>query len=501
MKRVSETIYLDVRNSVISRFAEKGFFVDSSLLKFDWNNFEIEKFIEYAENQNLQNKLITKSLMDSYSKTPETVVLKPKKFKNETQSNVKVVRSFKTKRKNYGVKDWASYYNNRYEQLRDLLLQRVEMRDVTSIGNLYKNPDNQQVSTIGMVNDIRITKKGNYLIIIEDPTGKINCVVNAYKKDMFELCKEVVMDEVIGIKGKRSGEFIWVDSVIFPDIYIEKIKKSPHEGSALFLSDIHVGSKRFQHKSFQKFIDWLNGKEGNERQRKIAKNIKYIFVAGDVVDGIGIYPGHEKELEIKDIYKQYEILGDYLKQIPENIPLILLPGNHDAIRLAEPQHTFYKDIAAPLYELSNAHLVSNPSTVNIDAYDGFEGFNVLGYHGYSYDYYANEVEAIREQGSYNAIDVLMKVLLKKRHLAPTHGSTPLVPTKKDNMVIDVVPDIFTSGHIHKSKVSNYKNITLISASCWQSTTIFQEKLGHKPDPGRVPMMNLKTRDMSMLNFW
>jgi DNA polymerase II small subunit len=95
----------------------------------------------------------------------------------------------------------------------------------------------------------------------------------------------------------------------------------------------------------------------------------------------------------------------------------------------------------------------------------------------------------------------MKFLLKRRHLAPTHTSTLYIPdTKEDPLVIHKVPDFFITGHIHKSIAANYKNITLISGSCWQSKTDFQEKVGHNPEPGRVPMVNLKTREIKILKF-
>src|SRR5574342_1336167 len=78
-------------------------------------------------------------------------------------------------------------------------------------------------------------------------------------------------------------------------------------------------------------------------------------------------------------------------------------------------------------------------------------------------------------------DLIMKFLLKRRHLAPTHTSTLYVPdTKKDPLVIEKVPDFFLSGHIHKSVTANYRNTTLICGSCWQGKTLFQEKVCHNP---------------------
>jgi len=139
--------------------------------------------------------------------------------------------------------------------------------------------------------------------------------------------------------------------------------------------------------------------------------------------------------------------------------------------------------------------------INIHASKEFPGFDVLLYHGYSFDYYVSNVDAIRTNGGYDRADLIMRFLLQKRHLAPSHGSTLYIPdTKKDALIISKIPDFFITGHIHKANVSNYKNITNICCSCWQSKTTFQERVGHNPEPSRVPVVNLKTREVKMLKF-
>jgi DNA polymerase II small subunit len=86
-------------------------------------------------------------------------------------------------------------------------------------------------------------------------------------------------------------------------------------------------------------------------------------------------------------------------------------------------------------------------------------------------------------------------------LAPTHTSTLYIPdVDRDPLVIESIPDFFVTGHIHKSSVSSYKNITIICGSCWQSKTPFQEKVGHHPEPCRVPIVNLQTREAKIMRF-
>ena len=64
-------------------------------------------------------------------------------------------------------------------------------------------------------------------------------------------------------------------------------------------SDIHMGSTKFLEKDWDRMMEWMNS------EHNVAKNIKYLVLSGDCVDGVGIYPGQDNELAIKDLYGQY----------------------------------------------------------------------------------------------------------------------------------------------------------------------------------------------------
>ena len=183
---------------------------------------------------------------------------------------------------------------------------------------------------------------------------------------------------------------------------------------------------------FNKFFDWLNGETGTAEQQNMAQKTKYLFVAGDLVAGVGVYPTQRQDLVISDIYKQYEEVAKFLKRIPPHVKTIIIPGNHDAQRLAEPQPKIDERFAKPLWELPNTMFCASPSTVNIHSSETFSGFNVLQYHGWSYIYYANNVPSIRNSGlnMVERTDLVMKHLLIRRHLAPTHGSSLYIPRPK-----------------------------------------------------------------------
>ena len=57
-----------------------------------------------------------------------------------------------------------------------------------------------------------------------------------------------------------------------------------------------------------------------------------------------------------------------------------------------------------------------------------------------------------------------------------------------------------TGHIHRSSVANYRNVTVVSGSCFQDTTPFQVKVGHVPEPARVPVIHLQTRNVKLMKF-
>ncbi|MFH1642812.1 MAG: DNA-directed DNA polymerase II small subunit [Nanoarchaeota archaeon] len=420
----------------------------------------------------------------------------------QQEKAVKIVSSYDGQPKKRGIQDFVFYFNARFKAIESILRNRQELQNITTINRILNKKERENVSIAALISSKHLTKNGNIMLSVEDPTGTVNVLISKNKPDLFSMANSLVLDEVIGISGVSGENIIFANNVIQPDIPTNKtLKKHSEEIYAIFLSDIHVGSNNFLSDDFNKFISWIRGEVGSDKQKDLAKKVKYIFIAGDLVDGCGIYPGQDKELVIKDVYKQYEACANLLQQIPKDINIIISPGNHDALRIAEPQPRFYQDFSEPFYRLENATLVSNPAMVNVCSSKTFSGFDVLLYHGYSFDYFVANVESLRNRGGYDRADLIMKFLLKRRHLAPSHTSTLYLPeVDVDPLVITKIPDFFVTGHVHKSIVANYRGVTLICGSCWQSKTSFQERVGHNPQPSRVPLVNLKTRDVKILRF-
>ncbi|MFA6073511.1 MAG: metallophosphoesterase [Candidatus Woesearchaeota archaeon] len=427
-----------------------------------------------------------------------------KNKKGVKESKVKILKSYDGAPKKRSFQDFVSVFNLRFKNLSQMLKNRKELQNVTSISRVNSKTSNDKVAVIGMILEKSTTKNNNIVIKLEDQTGI--CIVilrnDEKNKELFALATNLVLDEVIGVTGTWLNTAVFADKIIFPDVPLNKeLKKQKEEEYVVLLGDTHFGSKSFMEQEFSKFILWIQGKLGNEEQKNIAEKTKYLILTGDIVEGVGIYPGQQNDLSIMDITEQYEHAAKWLKQIPEHIKLILMSGNHDAGRLSEPQEVPFKDYAASIWAMPNVTLVSNPAYVNISSTDDFPGFDLLLYHGGSLIYYSENVPAIREAGGQKRSDLILKFLLQKRHLAPTHGSTLYLPdAEHDFLLIDIIPDIFITGHIHRSTVGSYRNVTTVNASCWTETSEDQIKRGLEPLPARVPVINLKTRDVKIMNF-
>jgi len=389
------------------------------------------------------------------------------------------------------VSDFTRYFRSRYQQLQRILLNRAELRDsLVSIGKI--SSDRASLSVIGMVTEKRVTKNKNLIIRLEDLTGEVNILVK-FGSNVFDKADELQLDDVIGMKGSGNRDLLFVHDIYYPDSFLSEKVKFNEDINIAFVSDLHVGSDRHLGKSFERFLDWLNSEDS------YAKKIKFLFFVGDNVDGVGIFPGQEDFLSLKSMYLQYEKLTEYLKRIPKRITMFMCPGQHDACRVAEPQPLISKKYAHGLYEIDNLVLVTNPCMVKL--LEGEKEFKILMYHGASLHSFINEVKELRELKAHACPAKAVKHMLKRRHLAPSHSTVSYIPNPDlDPLVISEVPDIITTGEVHRVDVENYNGVLIIANSCWQAQTPFEEKVGNIPDPCKVPVFNLKTRELKIFDF-
>jgi len=277
-------------------------------------------------------------------------------------------------------------------------------------------------------------------------------------------------------------------TISLPDIPEHKPVLSNKKVYAIFTSDLHVGSRNFLKDEFVSFINWLNNEK---KDNDIINRIKYLVIAGDSVDGIGIYPGQEDDLINDNLIGQYKKLTELLKLVPNSIEIIIIPGNHDPVIQSLPQPPISKKYANDLYCMKNVTMLGNPAYVRL------HGVNVLIYHGRSLD----DAIAKTPGFSFNRPALAMKLLLKSRHLSPVYGKrSSSLPAEEDELVISDIPDIFHSGHIHVIDSESYRGTLILNSGTWQSQTPFQAKMGIDPVSGIIPIVNLSTLEIFTKDF-
>ena len=458
---------------------------------------------DYKKNENKNDNLKNKINFEIFQKKDNFDIEKDTLEKAE-KYNIEILFDYKEPSKKLTVNDFTLYFTRRLQYFTNLLKGRINMENVMRISQLKDlNDTNSEVSIVGLISDIENTKNGHFLISIEDRSGQIKCFVNKDKTELVKFIDNFCLDEGIGIKGKIGKDIIWVDEFIIPSPPNSvELKQTEEEFFVGFLSDIHFGAMVFQDEAFQKMIDFINQESENEKLKGIARKLKYIIIAGDVIEGIGIYPNQGKDARILSTELQYHEAARWLSQIPKEIGIVIIPGNHDTNRLSEPQPKLPYSKAYAIYNMPNTIFLSNPSIINLFGKDFSGGLNFYLYHGGSLFYYADKIQHLREKGGAKVPEEIVKFLLEKRHLAPSHGSTLYIPdSQNDPLVIKKMPDFFITGHTHKLSISNYKGCTIISCGCWVEMSEYQEKMGMYPDIGKLTLVNTKTRKPSILSFY
>ncbi|WP_276273396.1 DNA-directed DNA polymerase II small subunit [Haloarcula litorea] len=379
--------------------------------------------------------------------------------------------------------DFVSVFRDRYEKLSKTLRGRVNHRPTDAIEAMGGG---SEAALIGMVSDIRSTAGGHWLVELEDTNGTFPCLVMK-DRPIADLVQLLLLDEVIAVDGTLAddGGILFVDSLYFPDVpRTHSPSTADRHVQAALISDVHVGSQEFMEAAWHRFADWLHTPE--------AEAVEYLLVAGDMVEGVGVYPDQDEELDIVDIYEQYEAFSEFLKEVPGDMEIRMIPGNHDAVRLAEPQPGFDEELR-DIMTAHDAQVHSNPARVTV------EGVTILMYHGVSLDEVIAELPD--EEASYDEPHKAMYQLLKKRHVAPQYGGhTRLAPEDRDYLVMEEVPDVFHTGHVHKLGWGKYHNVLALNSGCWQAQTEFQKSVNIDPDAGYAPILDLDTLDMTVRKF-
>ena len=378
---------------------------------------------------------------------------------------------------------YIDYFNSRLSQLESIIKRRIDLRDVISLSQAVKLPLNTKFKTIGIVTSKR-ARNNRLFLDLEDKDTFTTVMVSG--NEILKKGLEVLEDQVICVEGLRYREdLIIANELIWPDVPMHELGRSNENVSVVFIGDVHIGSKYFRKDLFEKFLRWMNQELGPNPSRNLASQVKYLVIAGDLVDGIGIYPEQIDELTIYNQKEQYEEAARLLENIPEHVEIIIIPGNHDAVRKSLPQPAVPEKYAERLYSNPRIHMAPNPIYLTLN------GVKIFVAHGTALTDILGSTPGHDFHNPITAVELLVKC----RHIAPTYGSsTPIAPENVDRLVITEIPDVVLMGHIHIHESKRYKGISLISSGSFQDQTPFQKRMKLEPTPGVISVFNLKTHN-------
>ena len=388
-------------------------------------------------------------------------------------------------------RDFFKLFDSRYKKTLKILSIRSESRQIRKIKYIKDLRNKSRFSSLANENErgkfvdsvfvaglimLKRNRKNDVELVIDDTTGSIPVVCKT--RELINEASTLVLDQMlmleISLSKRNSNDFV-IKDIIFPDIPEHVSSKSGTESYVALISDLHVGSKYFMEKEFNDLLGWLSSEDD------FVRKIKFICIAGDIVDGIGVYPNQDRELIDININSQMSYAAALLQKIPKRMHVFLIPGNHDPGRRALPQSALTN--LRDFQQLENFSIMGNPSLVELNK------VKLLMFHGQSLD----DVIATVPGLSYSKPVEAMKILLRSRHLSPIYGNrTPIAPESEDMLVIDDVPDVFHAGHVHTTQVGRYKGTLIVNSGAWQKQTKFQQTMGITPSPGICILVNLAT---------
>ncbi|MHA1214326.1 MAG: metallophosphoesterase [Candidatus Hodarchaeales archaeon] len=324
----------------------------------------------------------------------------------------------------------------------------------------------KNVIITGMVQETGVLSTNRFVINLEDPEHNFSTrVVMVKDSPSFPDYRNILRDSVISVVGDipknyKEGKLtiFWGKDIIRPGLKKHEFTQKTNGQNVLLISDIHYGSKYFSNNTFAKLIKLLTLDNLSKELQELAKNITTIIIAGDLVEGAGLYSDQKKELKTTSIEEQYSQLTELIAKIPEYIKIIIIPGEHDATPKILPQPAINKKFASELIKLPNTQIYGNPLRIEINKMD----FLII--HGQGLD------RLFQKQLRLEPTDILtgIQTLLEYRHLGLEYGAFyPLMPLDKDYLVIEKIPDVLVTGHFHQAKETEYKGVKIITCGSFQ----------------------------------
>ena len=197
------------KREIIEIFLKNGVLISSELLNEIENDEQADKIFSLLKTKKTEDLVVTEEDLNKLFSKQKTGQAAEQKQEKSLIANVKIITSYKDDSKKREASDFVDYFNIRYRAIEKILKQHQELKNTVSISKILNKKDKEAISIIGIVSSKQVTKNGNLLLMLEDPTGQRRVLVNKNKPTLFNEAKDIVLDEVIGIVGVN------VDTLMF----------------------------------------------------------------------------------------------------------------------------------------------------------------------------------------------------------------------------------------------------------------------------------------------
>jgi len=193
--------------SHLKELISSGFLVEE-------NSQDIIEKLDERDFQKLLNNL----------KKEEVFMISKDMINKILSEEIEILKQFKPI-KSFTIQDFVKILNERYSFLQNILLNKVELKNIVSINKASSG----SVSIIGLVKDM-VEKNNNTLVVLEDPTGDIETLMTK------KLAEKLSLDDVVAVSGNINNKILFVDRVIFPGISLRPVNYSSKSIKIAFLS-------------------------------------------------------------------------------------------------------------------------------------------------------------------------------------------------------------------------------------------------------------------------
>ena len=167
-----------------------------------------------------------------------------------------------------GVKGYNALFSSRFNKLKRIILERPESKMLKSIAVVKSTKLENDVYVCGLVT-ARNAERNITKLVLEDPSGSFEGII--FDEELQKSAGTLLLDQFVMVRvtsAKNSG--LMIKDLIMPDLPDQKINKSEREVFAVFLSDLHIGSKYFMEDELTEFVKWISSRD------PVAKKIRFV---------------------------------------------------------------------------------------------------------------------------------------------------------------------------------------------------------------------------------